>query len=363
MSGNQQVNDFRFDGDDDRLLHDDQQLTIAYLQAHPVWQFMLKRFEAHQIAANGPPLHEIEICQGLGPVEYANWVKFDQKGRRIGWSQAVRRPKGEGWQPYSKPKRRSKHTGTEPVGLEPQKDQRPTSGGDNKSGSTFINPIGGTSVNLTNPTIKVGNGTASIKVLTDAAAKSSKTDRQKEHVIWIQVDAAEGVTLENVHFIQFIYRYQRDKNGAENTEEHSSTPHPDGSRVFNNLGEKYKQIDAMPSHGAYYDGLPGSERAPNRLIMFDAPGPYHDAFWPDEGIVAVTYVIVDGKPVYQIDWKLASKPVDRGWQDEYTAKGKPLTATPDDLKKDKLLAGYRSDEGGILSDPAYVENPIPKANR
>lgn len=73
-----------------------QSLTMEYLQGHPVWQYMLKRFEADQIAASGPPLHEIEMCLGLAPIEYANWVKFESKDKRIAWSQAIKCPKGEG---------------------------------------------------------------------------------------------------------------------------------------------------------------------------------------------------------------------------------------------------------------------------
>jgi len=107
MSRNQQFDGSRFDGTDVVLNYADQPLTKAQLEAHPVWQYMLKRFEAQQIAANGPSIQEIEMSLGLAPVEYANWVKFNSKGKRIAWSQAVKRPKGPAWQPYTRPKHRS----------------------------------------------------------------------------------------------------------------------------------------------------------------------------------------------------------------------------------------------------------------
>jgi len=106
MSGNQHFHGSELDGAEDGVPnYANRPLTKAQLEAHPIWQFLLKRFEAHQITANGPSLQKIEMSLGLAPIEYANWVKFNSKGNRIAWSQAVKRPKGEGWQPYTKPKR------------------------------------------------------------------------------------------------------------------------------------------------------------------------------------------------------------------------------------------------------------------
>jgi len=104
---------------------EDRPLTLAYLQAHPVWQFMLKRFEADQIAAHGPSLQEIEAYQALRSIEYAlsNWVKFDENGRRIAWSQAVHRPKGDGWRAYTEPERRFKEGATHFVTTDAPEDQ------------------------------------------------------------------------------------------------------------------------------------------------------------------------------------------------------------------------------------------------
>jgi len=119
---------------------DDRPLTLACLQAHPVWQYMLKRFEADQIAAEGPSLEALETLQALGTIEYANWVKFNEKRRRVAWSQAAKRPRGEGWQPYTKPIRRAPAAKTEIVGPHSFETERPATTDDQAPKPSVENP-------------------------------------------------------------------------------------------------------------------------------------------------------------------------------------------------------------------------------
>ncbi len=371
MSGNQQIDDSEFDGAGDRFLSpDDQPLTMEYLQAHPVWQYMLKRLEADQIAVSGPPLHEIEMWLGPAPIEYANWIKFDSKGKRIAWSQAIKRPKGDGWQPYTKPKRQPRRGKTVPAGDVPQKDH-PQATGPDKPAETQTPALKieiSQPQTLKEPEIEIDGKKAEVGVRINATVKRGQKDLGSGWLAF-SVKMKDGTVLPSkVNWLQLAKYNLYGPDGKEVKDQLFVAKTFGGERITLLSGDWNLDTLLPPEkskpENAFANSYPGiALRTGGELTFIDKPGPADQG--PPKKFPTLLFngdtFLVSGKSLlYRIRWSVTMKWDAQNNEWDYKPKIESDTGPISSLPKGHYLHGTRLYGGDYKDKSGAYLNPLSK---
>lgn len=229
-----------------------------------------------------------------------------------------------------------------------------------------IETIRGTESKLEKGTFKFKDRTGMVKVLIDVTVKNRRGVRD-ERLIQIQFTADKDIPA-NTHWLQFGYRKTLDKDGKE---VQGIFPQKRGGRkIWIKKGERNRFVDCMslPDAGipAYFDATPGvSRRRARELTIFDKPGfdPTTRMF-SEQTFVFDTFLVIEGKVYYHLQWKQVAILKDGKWVAKYTdIKGEPVNRLPDWARQDKLPGGFFPDENDDPGRPIEYPNPIPKENR
>jgi hypothetical protein len=212
-----------------------------------------------------------------------------------------------------------------------------------------------------------GNGLGQVTVRKDVTATSSLGREVKD---MIQLTFTSNLdAVDDVHWLQFITRYWKDKDG--NLAPYvSATEKWQQGILRNETGMEKWHLDTESLTEAFYDVGGGSfSRSERSISIFDAPEvKWVDSTDKEAWSLFDTYLVVNGKPVYHVTWERFGRRVSGKWTMSYqNINGAAVTTgLPTWAETDKLLLGYMTFDPNAnppLSDKKEADNPIPASLR
>jgi RHS repeat-associated protein len=183
-------------------------------------------------------------------------------------------------------------------------------------------------------------------------------------------------SLKDVHWLQFIYRYKevadKDDEIAFGDIGRYTTRLIDEEANFRLMEVKYgvktEHIDtSLVKHSThYYDMVGKHNRTEKELSIFDAPGPERfpepKGRYKSAGVHFDTYLIVKGRPVYRVTWKLVTTKNAIGVYEIVEDETGPVSGLRKggNQQSDNLFFGIDSAKRDYRVENA---NPINKKNR
>jgi hypothetical protein len=208
-----------------------------------------------------------------------------------------------------------------------------------------------------------GNGLGRVTVYKDVTASSSLGREEKDMIQLTFTSTLDPV--DDVHWLQFITRYWKDKNGNIAMYVASTNEWQQGF-LYNETGTEKWHLDTQNLTEAYYDLSGGAQgRSERSISIFDKPGAAKINTGDQESWALFdTYLVVNGKPIYHVTWKRFGRLSGGSWTMSYVdiAVSAVTTGLPEWAETDKLLLGYASYDPNAnpqLSEKKETNNPVP----
>lgn len=249
---------------------------------------------------------------------------------------------------------------------------------------------GGKEADLKNNTFKVGDGTGTVRVYTDATTKylfspvistggiglgsalnpltiastlphlqMARDFTSKPDKIVIEFKTEGTPCPPKAYWIQFAAREVLDNMNNQVDYKFASTKAPGQSLkvLYHRTGQTH--LDAYRLDTPVYAGA--TRRTENELSIADSPTPVEKPGFSKTIFGGESFLVVDGKVVYQVTWFRVTAQVQDGvYRSSYFVTGDQPKTLPAYLKNDKLFAGYEDVE---MTKAHYIDNPIPKEAR
>jgi uncharacterized protein RhaS with RHS repeats len=215
--------------------------------------------------------------------------------------------------------------------------------------------ISGTEVERAGGTVDLpGGAKGTVKVYKNVTLKNPVYESSAG---WIQLEFTSTAPCEKCHWLQFVYRYRKDKEGKEVPGTYAT------GDAFHYYGVRGRHVDSSHPTDPFYDKNGEKRREEKEISIFDRPNIDTLKGGTETGAVYDAYLICDGRVYYHVHWEAINRPdASREWSRTYeNVSGEKTDKLPPWARGDELPGGYRSRDRAKdeLSRPSVYQNPIP----